>query len=220
MARLKQGILSGFSGRVGKVVGSSWKGKDIMRALPTSVTDPNSKGQKSQRTKFGIAGKFVFANLDAVKMGFKSHSKGMSAANAAMAYNLSNAIQGEFPEHELDFSKVQLSRGPLTPPTGAGAVAGENSTLTINWSSTGVLGKPTDNDMLMVSLYNPVTAYAAWYEACATRADESVTLITPPEWAGQNIEVFCFFVSALPASELRPAERTSYTVYCGNVLLT
>ena len=219
MAQLRQGILGGFSGRVGRVVGSSWKGKDIMRALPTSVTNPKTKGQKSQRNKFGIAGRFVNANLEAVQQGFKSHNKGMSAVNAAMAYNLSNAVQGEFPAQEIDFSRAQLSRGSLTPPSVVSAAAEENNALLLNWSSAGVLGKPTVNDKLMVSLYNPATGEAAWYEECASREDETVSLATPPEWTGQTIEVFCFFISALPASELKPAARVSKTVYGGSVVL-
>ena len=34
MATFEKGILGGFSGKVGNVVGSRWRGKNIMRSLP------------------------------------------------------------------------------------------------------------------------------------------------------------------------------------------
>lgn len=38
MGTIKQGILGGFSGKVGNVVGASWKGIDYIRSLPSSVS--------------------------------------------------------------------------------------------------------------------------------------------------------------------------------------
>ncbi|MGV0847474.1 hypothetical protein ACTS9T_13015 [Empedobacter falsenii] len=34
MAEIKKGILGGFSGKVGTVVGVNWRGKDIINSLP------------------------------------------------------------------------------------------------------------------------------------------------------------------------------------------
>lgn len=52
MATIKQGILGGFSGRVGTIVGTSWKGIAVMKSLPLSVANPKTAGQVGQRTKF------------------------------------------------------------------------------------------------------------------------------------------------------------------------
>ncbi|MDK2788577.1 MAG: hypothetical protein PWP07_1822, partial [Epulopiscium sp.] len=35
MARIKKGILGGVSGRLGNVIGGSWKGVDYLRSLPS-----------------------------------------------------------------------------------------------------------------------------------------------------------------------------------------
>jgi hypothetical protein len=37
MGIIKQGILGGFSGKVGNVVGGTWKGIDYMRVLPKAT---------------------------------------------------------------------------------------------------------------------------------------------------------------------------------------
>lgn len=53
MATIKQGILGAFSGKVGSVVGSSWKGIPVMKSLPPSVANPKTAGQVLQRGKMG-----------------------------------------------------------------------------------------------------------------------------------------------------------------------
>ncbi|NLH78436.1 MAG: hypothetical protein GX465_15505 [Acidobacteria bacterium] len=51
MGVIKQGILGGFSGKVANVVGTSWKGIAVMKALPLSVANPRTAAQVAQRTK-------------------------------------------------------------------------------------------------------------------------------------------------------------------------
>lgn len=52
MGIIKQGILGGVSGKVGSVVGTSWKGRAVLKSLPQSVANPNTEGQAAQRTSF------------------------------------------------------------------------------------------------------------------------------------------------------------------------
>jgi len=52
MGIIKQGILGGFSGKVAGVVGTSWKGRAVIKARPLSVANPKTEGQVSQRTSF------------------------------------------------------------------------------------------------------------------------------------------------------------------------
>lgn len=47
MGTIKKGILGGFSGKVGTVVGSSWKGIAYMRSLPQNMKNPRTEGQVS-----------------------------------------------------------------------------------------------------------------------------------------------------------------------------
>jgi hypothetical protein len=48
MGTIKQGILGGFSGKVGTVIGGSWKGISYMRSIPQSVKNPRTDGQVNQ----------------------------------------------------------------------------------------------------------------------------------------------------------------------------
>ena len=52
MGKIKQGILGGFKGKVGTVIGSSWNGIAYMKGLPQSQKDPKTAAQLSQRSYF------------------------------------------------------------------------------------------------------------------------------------------------------------------------
>ena len=52
MGKIKQGILGGFKGKVGTVIGASWNGIAYMRGLAQSVKNPKTAAQLQQRTFF------------------------------------------------------------------------------------------------------------------------------------------------------------------------
>ena len=52
MGTIKQGILGGFNGKVGTVVGASWKGIAYMRGQAQSVRNPKTAAQVMQRNFF------------------------------------------------------------------------------------------------------------------------------------------------------------------------
>ena len=49
MGIIKRGILGGFSGKVGNIVGTSWKGRAVIKAMPLSVANPKTTKQVNQR---------------------------------------------------------------------------------------------------------------------------------------------------------------------------
>jgi hypothetical protein len=65
-ARIKQGILGGFSGAVANIVGTSWKGIAVMKSKPLSVANPKTAGQVSQRGKFSNVVSFAQLILSTV----------------------------------------------------------------------------------------------------------------------------------------------------------
>jgi hypothetical protein len=97
MGTIKQGILGQFSGKVGTVIGSSWKGQGVMRGIAPSVANPKTDGQLAVRQKFSITMKFVQSMVQFLRIGFKNYAMGMTQVNAAFSYNRLNAILGTYP---------------------------------------------------------------------------------------------------------------------------
>ena len=84
MGTIKQGILGGFSGKVGTVVGSSWKGISYMRGQAQSVKNPRTAKQMAQRDKFSLALSFIRPIQSFIQVGFKTYAQKQSEFNAAM----------------------------------------------------------------------------------------------------------------------------------------
>jgi hypothetical protein len=74
MGRISKGILGGFSGTVGTVIGGTWKGIDYMRSQPSRRTTTSSQRQKEQQAKFGLMIKFQSTMNNLLNYSFKSYA--------------------------------------------------------------------------------------------------------------------------------------------------
>lgn len=108
MGVIKRGILGGFSGSVGNVVGSSWKGIATMKAKPLSVANPNTAGQVAQRTKMSNLVAFAKQILTAIIKPLNDRfASGMSGFNLFTQRNI-DLFAADKPNPQAD---LVLSRG-------------------------------------------------------------------------------------------------------------
>jgi hypothetical protein len=101
MAIIKQGILGGLSGSVGGVVGSSWKGKNVIKSKPVSVANPQTAGQVEQRSRMSAVVLFAQAILSIwIKPLFDRFAQGQSGFNAFVSRNIANFVNGTIVAYE------------------------------------------------------------------------------------------------------------------------
>jgi len=217
LSTIKQGILGGFNGRVGNVIGSTWKGQDVMKIRPASVFNPKTERQQQQRAKFGLVGRFNQAHRNLIRIGFRAYTKNMTAANAAMSYNLANAITGPFPELSIDYSKVMISMGSLAAVNGVLAISETPASVTLNWTTGIQNGNGKDSDQVVASFYDSTTAEVVCFAGCASRQEATVALSLPANWSGRTAEVFVFLISLEGNGLSASRETVSNTVYAGQV---
>jgi hypothetical protein len=153
MGKIEQGILGPFSGTVGTVVGSSWRGVHYMRGKATSRTHTSSEKQVMQRDKFLLMTKFLRQVKSFVDAGFRRLALQKTALNAALSYNLKNGITGIFPAYAIDYSMVLLSRGDLPNATLPTAAADADNKITFTWTDNSGSGKALNTDLVMVAVY-------------------------------------------------------------------
>ena len=98
MGKMFSGILGGFTGTVGTVIGSSNRnGDDLIRVKSKRPRTSNSVAQANQRTKFGLVTAFMQAINFILKFSFKQVAGDtMSSYNYACQYALKNAITTEY----------------------------------------------------------------------------------------------------------------------------
>lgn len=208
MGTIKKGILGGFSGKVGNVVGASWKSIAYIRSLPSSVRNPRTEKQRTQRSKFALVAKFVKSILPVIRVGFKQSAGPVNSAfSAAVSYNIHHAVKGTYPGFEIDYPKVVVARGALYIANHMTA-APEAGSLNFVWD-TGVINNASEADRAMLIAYNPDKGEAVYDMDAGTRGAGSGSLGMPPSWEGDKVEAFAVFIS-------EDGTMVSDTMYAGS----
>jgi hypothetical protein len=195
MGKIAQGVLGGFSGKVGNIVGGTWKGIDYMRIKPANVSNPKTQGQLDQRSKFSTVLKFLQPLTDFLKVGFKLYAIKMTQFNSAMSYNLNNAITGTYPNFTIDYTKALVSRGSLVGAAGAAAASSSAGVVEFTWSDNTGSGNAQGTDKALLVVYNATKGYAVYDTAGASRATQSQNLAVPSDFSGDTVQAFIGFVS-------------------------
>ena len=209
MGKIAQGILGGLSGKVGNIVGGSWKGIDYIRIKPSSVANPRTEGQVNQRNKFTITLEYLQATKDFIKIGYKSFATKKTEFNAAMSYVLNNAVGGIAPNFTIDYSLALLSRGPLSGVLNGTTDLATAGQVSFNWDDNSAEGNANVTDKAMVLVYNPNKKESISILDGANRTVGSQVVTIPNTYAGDTVELFMAFVSA-------DGTQVSNSVYLGS----
>ena len=208
MGIIKQGILGGFSGKVGNVVGASWKGIDYIRSLPSSVRNPRTPRQVKQRTKFSLVQGFLTSMTPFIRIGFRNYTNQQSAMNAALSYNVTRGIKGEGENIELDYPNLQVSRGKLFSTTVAlASVNGDN--ITVEWETI-IANDAREKDEVYVVFFNKSKGVAIYNSERVYRMAGETRFAIPALWDGDTVECYVAF-SALEGKEM------SNSKYAGSI---
>jgi hypothetical protein len=195
MGTIKKGILGGFSGKVGTVVGASWKGIAYMRSLPQKVKNPRTELQLMQRAKFALTLNFLKPMNGLLRTGWKLYAHRQSPINAAMSYTIANAITGTYPDYSIDASKVFVSRGSLTPAHNASANAAAGRTVIFAWGDNSGSNVAKQTDKALLAIVNPAKSEAVFDAAGAERSAGTQSVSLPADWLGETVEAYIGFIS-------------------------
>jgi len=192
MARLKNGLLGGFTGKVGNLVGSSCRGVEYVKSRPAKMTNPRTKKQTKQRSKFTLSQDFLSSIVPIIRIGFKDFAvEGKSAFNAAMSYNMINAIKTGSEGSELDYNNILVSRGSLSASNSIDTqVVG--SELNFSWDSA-IEENAKSNDQVMVIAYNSTKEVSVYDINAGKRKSGNTSISLPSGWSGDIIETYIAF---------------------------
>ena len=174
MARITKGILGGFRGKVGTVVGSSIFGIDVMRAYQPDVRNPRTESQTTQRQKFSLMVDFIRRGLYIYRVGFSLAAVKMSAYNYAFSCNFFNAITGTFPNFTIDPTKIKVSQGHLPGTLGAYLEAVDLNELSITKDDNSDVFGASADDIFNVLVVNSTTGKILPVVNAGTRSQTEV----------------------------------------------
>ncbi len=115
MGTIKQGILGGFNGKVGTVVGSSWKGTAYMRGRAQHIKNPRTAGQIYQRNAMKAIALALRPIASILSITFKNSAQKMSGYNKAVSINYKEAVENVGGVPTVNYSKLILSKGNIRP---------------------------------------------------------------------------------------------------------
>ena len=195
MGKINQGILGGLSGKVGNVIGGSWKGIDYLRIKPSRVANPRTTGQVNQRNKFTVTLEFLQAVKPFIKVGYKKLAIKKTEFNAAMSYILNNAIDGTAPNFVVDYQNASVSRGTLSEPLNASTDLTTAGQIEFSWDDNSAEGNANATDKAMLLAYNPLKKESISLLNGAQRDVGAEIITIPSSYSGDNLELFMAFIS-------------------------
>lgn len=213
MGTYNKGILGPFSGKVGTVVGASWRGKDVLRSLPRKTGRIPTETQLLQRLLFTTVSEFLTPIGAVISRYYGNNNGDKTRMNQAMSYHMKEAVVYNDPNFDMMYNKVQISKGDLLGVQNPTVAAIGANGLKYEWEDNSGQGsaKPTDN--LVVVIYEPISGQFYYLLNAATRVNAAITITLPAFFTGLDVQSWITFAAV---------DEKSYatSVYMGSVVVT
>jgi len=201
MAKIEQGYMGGFVGKLGPAVGYHWRGKWCVRALPRTVHNPRTEAQQAHRMQFRemvqLAGRFRAA----INTGLRqlAYDHGMTECNMFVHRN-HRLLSSE----GLDYSRLEVSHGPVAPVGFAPATVDAQMVLRVEFEKNPLRQRADGEDSVVLFVYC-VDHRCGLRTQAVPRKEGRVEVALPTQWQGAELHVYGFVVDR--------HGRTSNTLY-------
>ncbi|HEY3372254.1 MAG TPA: DUF6266 family protein [Prolixibacteraceae bacterium] len=193
MAIITKSILGGISGKVGKFVYSSWKGKPYVRSAAEHITNPMTQGQLEQRARFTLILRFLRPLTLFLREGFYRKQGSISPFNSAMSYHLKNAVAGTYPDYRIDYSKVLVSRGNLPGASNPAARLSPAGEIEFTWENNSIDSDAMPDDRALLLVYNSNKQEVVSIVGGNLRVNGSQLVALPSTFEGDELHCYIAF---------------------------
>ena len=211
MGKFQVGILGGFDGKVGTVVGGRWKGIDYMRHKGRKSTKPPTAAQLDQQAKFALVSRFIHKLGKLLMKSFKDTPE-LTGINVAFSYTYEKAIKGIYPLYQLEHSKILVSKGELQNAVSPMAVANGNGEVKFTWNDNSGDTLANEDDKAVMVVYCPETNQAVYNKAGAARNTKTDT-IHVGNFTGKIVQTWISFTS-------KDEKEFATSIYTGEITVS
>lgn len=209
MGKIKTGILGGFQGKVGTVIGSTWRGESIMRALPKTAAKAPTESQRIQRLKFKAVSEFLNPLRTTLSTYFGNDTGVKSKYNMATSYHITNAVEITEQGTQILYPRVLVAKGTLFGFQNLTTTQSE-TVITLNWEDNTVFGNAKAEDTVNVVCYIEEVNTFYVFESIANRDGLTASVTLPQNFLGYNVEVYAFLYDKV-------SKTSSNSVYLGSI---
>ncbi len=212
MGKQRKGILSGFTGKVGNVIGSSWKGIPVLRAAPSPKINKFSRPQIEQQARFMLINRFLKPLTELINQTFKSSASNMSCLNKAFSVN-KETVAGLYPSFKINYAAIKLSSGKLYNAVDVKIRSSKPGRLLVSWNKNkGFNGRALVSDHVFVAAY--CEELDKWYcnSNSASRYEGGCNLDLS-DFKGMQVQTYMGFISF-------DGKNSSNSLYLGKVYIS
>jgi hypothetical protein len=194
MARLKNGVLGGFTGVIGTLDGYMLRGQYVIRSRRPKSNKPPTEKQLAFQQRMRTVTQFLHPYFtDLVKIGFEYSANGTTktANNIASSYLYKNAVKGEYPNYQIDYPNVRFTEGPMSTQDINAAVTAEDNQLKFTWTPDKTWQHSTDHVILVA--YAPSLQEVVYTLCGAKRSLGTDVLELPADWKRITVETWLSF---------------------------
>ena len=180
-----------------------------MRKIGKS-SKPLTPARKANCEKMTVVNHFLQPALPFIKIGFRFEAAGTNrnAYNEAVSYNKMNALQGEYPNISMDYSKVLVSKGSL-PVVKQPQIERTEQGILFTWDTSNIPTEQNyDRAMLLVSY--PEMGEMNYLPSGSMRIEGKD--LVPVDWAYKDahMEAYISFINP-------DGTKVSDSVYVGSI---
>lgn len=195
MAKIKEGIMGPFSGKIGPIIGSSWKNIPYIKAVSVGKGKKRvfTPAQLANQQRFKLMNDFLEPFHPYLSIGFAHLAANRTELNAAFKVNFKEAMELVNFVYQIRYDKVCLSKGNLSGLTNVSAMRPEAGKVTLNWEIE--LSYANASDQLMLVIYCPSLKIVDGFVGHAQRSRGYVHFDLNTKMENYAIEIYLSMVS-------------------------
>lgn len=193
MAKLINSLLSGSSGKIGKIVVVQLGDQEIIRALPKKRSS-SSVQQLLVQHRMKIVYAFLSGYENYARKFFGQKVGVRSCYNFAMTSVL-KAFKLDYENNRINpvYSEIEFSSGTLLPPIPAQLTSANSESLTLAWIDNAAENPECSADQLQILYCSEGEKTPVFIENAAKRRDTTFTITLPSSLSGITLHVWMAF---------------------------
>jgi hypothetical protein len=185
------------------ILGKLWKRKrhkkyQLAKRIFKIVEEPKPKKKPTLKqlewnTKFKMSIQLLKPMFEFLPLTYRNAPGGKTARNKAFAYNIRNAIKGEYPDLKIDHEAVRISKGNLFNSTSADSYVSEGK-LHFTWKNLQI-NNAKDDDVAVLVAYCPARQKCI-YTTTGPRRSEEKAVLDVQQFKRNIVHTYLSFISA------------------------
>ena len=209
MASIKNGILGGFTGKIGNVVGYNTYGVDRMRSI-SDRTAPATAAELRNRKQFKLVQDTLNCIKELIKIGFNNYWTKTGGTRGAISYNKTKAVQLNDDDCSIDPERFRFSGGVLPGLHNATFELERDDLLRFNWNPELVYGASPKDQVMLLAI--DLEGKKASYECLGNfRGSGTDVLRLSNDLKGKNLDIYIAVVA-------KDRSKQSDSQYLGRII--